>query len=89
MASGINASAAYKDVTFPNHGIGNLGLFFTLILVILPILFCFSHDKAYEDGLPVVNRSFSREPHFLSRVRWAVRARKILNNAYHKVGCGQ
>lgn len=86
MASEQNASATWEDVSIPTHGISGPGLWVALFLVALPLFYCFSHDKTYNDALPVVNRYFSREPHALARLRWAVRARKILDNAHQKVG---
>lgn len=81
-----NASATWEDVSIPIHGVSGPGILVALFLVALPLFYCFSHDKTYHDALPVVNRYFSREPHALSRLRWAVRARKILDNAHEKVG---
>ena len=86
MAAEHNANTTWDDVNIPVHGVSGPGLLVALLLVALPILYCLSHDKTYNDALPVVNRYFSREPHALSRLRWAVRARKILDNAHQKVG---
>lgn len=60
-------------------------LFILAVLFVLSSLYFLSHDKTYDDNLPTVNRIFAREPHFFSRLRWAVQAKKILDRAYEKV----
>ncbi|PVH97411.1 cytochrome P450 [Periconia macrospinosa] len=50
----------------------------------LAFLYTINRQFSYDDGLPLVNRSFSLEPRIFSRWRWAFRSDKILNEAYEK-----
>ena len=39
----------------------------------------------YDDGLPIINRSFALEPRVFSRIRWSTRSKQILKEANQKV----
>ncbi|KAG8169700.1 hypothetical protein KVR01_000445 [Diaporthe batatas] len=86
MASENNTGDTLRDVSFPYQAFSSQAIWVALLLGAVPILLSFVQDKTYNDGLPIVNRYFSREPHFLSRLRWAVGARKILASAKEKFG---
>lgn len=64
-----------------------LSVYKLLLVSLFTLLFVYlvCTDKSYDDHLPIVNRLFAREPHFLSRLRWALWARRILDNAHKEV----
>ena len=90
MADQINTSLPWLDGSCLNcNSAGNQQpsskLLLLLGILLISLLYFLCHKKTYDDHLPVVNRLFAREPHFVSRLRWAVRARNILDKAHEKV----
>ena len=90
MANPSNMTLPWYGFPYSRHDSvgGSQSLFKILVLstlMLLTLLYLLREEKDYDDGLPVVNRLFSREPHFFSRLRWAVWARNILDNAHEKV----
>ena len=60
---------------------------FSLLSLLLISLQAFSTRPVPENkGFPVANRSFAQEPPILALLRWAVKARRILDDAYKRVG---
>ena len=63
----------------------------TQLALLAAIIFSFTyvllHFPTYNDGLPVVNRRFPLEPRIFARIRWATKARDILEIADQKVWC--
>ena len=60
--------------------------FATIFLLTCVVALGLFYTVTYHDGLPVVNRSFALEPRIFARLRWAFRARKILEKANDNVG---
>lgn len=64
-------------------------IFFQLSILSLSILFfkCLFDRSATrdDDELPIANRSFALEPRVFALLRWAMKARTILDSAYEKV----
>lgn len=58
-----------------------------IIYASLLLIFLYYVQKlmSYDDGLPIVNRSFALEPRIFSRFRWAFWSTDILDRAYAKV----
>ncbi|OTA60396.1 cytochrome P450 [Hypoxylon sp. EC38] len=85
MATWLNNTLPWYDLPYAYQGSGHSfhKLLITLVISFL-LLYFVGYDKSYNDDLPVVNRLFTREPHFCSRFRWAIRARSILDSAHHK-----
>ncbi|OTA98361.1 hypothetical protein M426DRAFT_69945 [Hypoxylon sp. CI-4A] len=91
MATHSNASLPLVDIPYAYQGLDDRNqptyklLVISLITFITVLYFC-TYDKSYDDHLPIVNRLFAREPHFVSRLRWALWARRILDDAHKKFG---
>lgn len=57
-----------------------------LSLIIAYFLIFFDRSANCDNDLQIANRGFSLEPRILALVRWALRARTILDSAYKAVG---
>ncbi|KAF2187596.1 cytochrome P450 [Zopfia rhizophila CBS 207.26] len=54
--------------------------------LVLSVIYLLHRLASYDDGIPIVNRRFALEPRIFSRIRWAAKPVKILDEGDEKYG---
>jgi hypothetical protein len=57
-----------------------------IALVLFIVSSLLSKSRVKGSNLPICNRKFLFEPSLFAKIRWALSARRILDEAYEKVG---
>ena len=82
----FNPSELWTEIRLLEHWT-SLTLLALLAVIIYSLTYVLLHFPTYNDGLPIVNRRFFLEPRIFARIRWATKARDILETANQKVWC--